>query len=122
MRSAFGHGSDEPPCNVRQIHAVLGTIRINATDEIVFLVRHDPRAGKSSVIPRRSVAVVCGFHGAVIVVAAISFGVTVVEAATIIEVQSVDDPVLPLSLIIHCSASGIVITKPHAWLDEDAID
>src|SRR5262249_5942861 len=72
MRLAFGHGGDEAPGDVREAGAEFGAVGVDATDEIVFLIGHDPRAGRVAVIPAGGVAVVSGLHGAVAVVAAVS--------------------------------------------------
>ncbi len=73
------------------------------------------------MIPPRSVAVVGGFHGAVVVVATVDLSVAVVIAATVVEVVAVDDPVLALSLIINCGTLRIVLAKPHTRRDEYAV-
>ena len=59
------------------------------------------------MIPGGGVAVVCGFHGAVVVVAAVNLGVAVIEAAAGVEVVAVDDPVLPFGLIVAMQYGGI---------------
>ena len=71
--------------------------------------------------PGCGVAVVGGLHGAVVVVAAIDLGVAVIETATGVEMQAVDDPVLSFCLVINRGASGVVVAKPHARLDENAV-
>ena len=74
------------------------------------------------MIPGRGVAEVGGFHGAVVVVAAVDLGVAVVEAAAGVEVLAVDDPVLPLRLVVDRGALRVVLAEAHARRDEDAID
>ena len=105
-----------------RVCADFGSIRVDAADQVVLLVGHDPRAGSASVIPGAGVAVVGGFHGAVVVVAAVGLGVAVVEAAAGVEVQAVDDPVLALRLVVDRGALRVVIAEAHARLDEDAVD
>ena len=73
------------------------------------------------MIPAGGVAVVGGFHGAVAVVAAVGLGVAVVEAAAGVEVLAVDDPVLPLRLVVDRGALRVVLAQAHARLDEDAV-
>ena len=80
---------------------------------------HGP--GATSVIPGRGVAEVGGFHGAVVIVAAVDLGVAVVEAAAGVEVQAVDHPVLPLRLVVHRGALRVVLAEAHARRDEDAV-
>src|SRR5207302_10402097 len=71
VRFAFGDRGHESPGDVRQVCAEFGSIRVDATDQIVLLVGHNPLAGRVPVIPGGGVAVVGGFHGAVVVVAAV---------------------------------------------------
>src|SRR6185369_10291901 len=93
----------------------------DATDEIVFLVGHDPRAVTGTVIPNLGVAVVSGLHRAVAVVTAVDFAVAIVEAATGVIVVTVDHPVLTLGLIVHRGAMRVVQAHTHAVFDEDAV-
>ena len=74
------------------------------------------------VIPGGGVAVVGGFHGAVVVVAAVDLGVAVVEAAAGVVVLAVNHPVLPLRLVVDRGAFRVVLAQAHARLDEDAVD
>ena len=112
VRFALGHRGDESPGDVRQVCAEFGSIRVDATDQVVLLVGHDPRAGRVPVIPGGGVAVVGGFHGAVVVVAAVDLGVAVVEAAAGVVVQAVNDPILSLRLVVDCGALRIVWRRP----------
>ena len=121
MRFALGHRGHESPGDVRQVGTELGAIGVYAADEVVLLVSHDPRAGRIAMIPRRGVTEVSGLHGAVVVVAAVNFGVAVVEAAAAIEVLTVNDPVLSLSLIVDRGALGVVLAEAHARRDEDSV-
>ena len=74
-----------------------------------------------AAIPGSSVAKVQGFHRAVVIVAAVDFGVAIVEAATGIEVLAIHDPVFSLRLVVDCGAFRIVMAQAHARLDEDAV-
>ena len=119
---ALGDRGHESPGDVRQVDAEFGSIRVDATDKVVLLVGHDPRAGRVAVIPGQGVAVVGGFHGAVVVVAAVDLGVAVVEAAAGVVVVAVDDPVLPLRLVVDSGAFRVVLAEAHARRDENAVD
>src|SRR6266496_4304015 len=121
VRFALRDGGYESPGDVRQVHAHFRSIRIDATDEIVLLVSHHPRARRIPVIPPGCVAEVSGFHGAVVVVAAVDLSIAVIEAAAGIVVSAVDDPVLPLSLIVDCGAFRVVLPEAHSRLDEYAV-
>jgi hypothetical protein len=112
VRFAFGDRRHESPGDVRQFYAELGSIRIEATDQVVFLISHNPWAGRIPVIPPGGVAEISGLHGASAVVPAIDLGVAVVEAATGIEVLAVDHPILTLRLIVNCGALRVVIADP----------
>ena len=74
------------------------------------------------MIPRRRVAVVGSFHGAVVIVAAVDLGIAVVEAAAGVEVETVNDPVLSLRLIVDCSALHVILPEAHARLNENTVD
>ena len=74
------------------------------------------------MIPGRGVAVIGRLHGAVAVVAAVGLGIAVIEAAAAIIVAAVDDPVLPLGLVVDGGALGVVPAQAHARRDENAID
>ena len=114
MWLALGHRGDESPGDIRQVRAEFGAIRVDAADQVVLLVGHDPRAGRVAVIPAGGVAEVGGLHGAVVVVAAVDLGVAVVEATAGIEVPAVDNPVLSFRLIVDGSALGVVHAQAHA--------
>ena len=73
------------------------------------------------MIPIGRIAEVGGFHGAVVVVAAVDLGIAVVEAAAGVEVPAVDDPVLTLGLVVDRGALGVVFAQAHAGLDEHAV-
>src|ERR1043165_1643070 len=122
MWFTFGHCGHESPGDGRQGWTVFRSIWNYATYKIVFLISHDPRTGRDSVIPGTRISIVGGFHGAIVVVAAVDFCVAVVKAAAGIEVVAVNDPVLPFCLIVNCCALRVVLTEPHAWRDENAID
>src|SRR6185436_13518794 len=87
----------------------------------VLLVGHDPRTLGLPAIPGGGIAVVGGFHGAVVVVAAVDLGVAVVEAAAGVVVVAVDDPILPLRLVVDRGALHVVLAEAHARRDEDAV-
>ena len=122
MRFTLGDSCHEPPDDRRQLCARLGSIGVDAAYEIVLLVGHDPWTWRDSVIPAGGVAVVGGLHGAVVIVAAVDLGVAVVEAAAVVEVQPIDDPVLPLGLVVYRGALHVILTEAHAWHDKEAID
>ena len=122
VRFAFGDCGHEPPGDDRQARTVFGSIRVDTTHQVVLLIGHDPRARGRAVVPRCGVAIVSGFHGAVAIVAAVGFGVAVVEAAAAVVVVAVNDPILPLRLIIHCGAMRIVPPEAHARCDKDAVN
>ena len=122
VRFAFGDGGHESPVDTGQIWASFGSIRIDAADEVVFLVGHDPRSIITSVIPGACVAVVGGFHRSVIVVAAVSLGVAIIKAAAGVEVQAINHPILSLRLIVNRGAFRVVDADAHARLDKDAIE
>src|SRR5277367_4830590 len=121
VRLAFGDRSDESRRKARQASTELGSIRVHAANQVVLLVRHGPWAGRRAVIPATGIAVVRGLHGAVAVIAAIDLGVAVIEAATGIEVQAVDHPILPLRLVVDRGAFRVVYSQSHSWFDEDAV-
>jgi len=121
VRFALCDCSDKAPVDGWQIRTAFGVIGIHAADEVVLLIGHDPRTGAAAMEPRCRVAVVGGFHCAVVVVAAVDFGVAVVEAAAIVEVQAVNYPVLAFGLIIDCGALGVVLAQSHAGGDEDSV-
>src|ERR1700733_12595116 len=104
------------------MRTAFGTILVDATNEIVLLVGHDPRTVTISAIPRRGVPEVKGFHGAVVIIAAVDLGVAVVETATGVEMLTIDDPVLPLRLVVDCGAFHIVLAESHARFDEHTVD
>ncbi len=122
VRFSFGDCGHEAPGDARQVHAKFGSIRIDAPYKIVLLVRHNPRAGRMAVKPSASIPEIGRFHGPIVVVTAVDFGVTVVEAASGVVVQAVDHPVLPLCLIIDCRAFRVVLAKSHSGLDENAVN
>src|SRR6185437_5381777 len=110
VRLALGYGGHEPRGDVRQGRAQLGgTAGVDAAHQVVLLVGHDPRAGRVSVVPGGGVSEVGGLHGAVAVVTTVDLGVAVVETATIVEMVTVDDPVLPLRLVADRGAGGMVV-------------
>src|SRR5580704_16051928 len=121
MRLALGDRGNESPGDAGQVGAEFGAVGVDATDEIVLLIGHDPGAGSWSIEPAAGGAVVGGFHGAVVVVAAVDLGVAIVEAAAGVVVLAVDDPILALGLIVDCRALGVVLAEAHAGLDEDAV-
>ncbi len=121
VRLALGDRGHESPGDARQVRAELGSIRVDAADQVVLLVGHDPRAGAAPAIPGAGVAVVGGLHGAVVVVAAVGLGVAVVEAAAGVVVMAADDPVLPLRLVVDGGALRVVLAEAHARRDEDAV-
>src|SRR5204862_2404729 len=94
VRFALGHRGHESPGDIRQVWAAFGSICCDTTHQVVLLVRHDPRAGRRPVIPSAGVTVVGGFHGAVVVVAAVDLGVAVIEAAAGIVMPAVNEPIL----------------------------
>src|SRR3954452_7964028 len=104
MRFTLGHRGHESPGDARQVGAEFGTIRVDAAHEVILLVGHDPRSGTAPAIPGGGVSVIRGFHGAVVVVAAVDLSITVVEAAAGIVVMAVDHPVLTLGLVVDCGA------------------
>jgi hypothetical protein len=110
------------PGNAGEIWTPFGAILVDATDEIVLLVGHNPRTVSAAAIPRRRVPEVQGFHGAVVVIAAVDLRIAVVEAAAGVEMLAIDDPVLPLRLVVDRGAFHIVLAKSHAWFDEHAVD
>jgi len=123
MRLTVGGSCDESPSDARKTLAVLIVRAVgHTTNEVVLLVGHDPRTRSVTMVPERLVAIVCGLHGTVTVIAAVGLGVTVVEAAAGVEVMTVDDPVLAFCLIIYCSTPRIVLTHTHSRNDEDTID
>ena len=121
VRFAFGDRGHETPVDARQVGAEFGSIRVDTTDQIVLLVGHNPRTRAAPAIPGGGVAVVSGFHGAVVVVAAVDLGVAVVEAAAGVVVVAVNDPVLPLCLVVDRGALRVVLAEAHARRDEDAV-
>ena len=44
-----------------------------------------------------------------------------IEKAAGVVVEAVDDPILPLRLIVHGGALRVVIADAHPWRDEDAV-
>src|SRR6202044_1297040 len=114
MRFSLADCGHETPGDAGQIWTAFGTILVDATSEIVLLVGHNPWTVTISAIPRRGVAEVEGLHGAVVIIAAVDLGVAVVETATGVEVLTIDDPVLPLRLVVYCGALHIVLAQSHA--------
>src|ERR1700733_5638491 len=104
------------------MRTAFGTILVDATNEIVLLVGHDPRTVTAPAIPRRGVPEVEGFHGAVVIIAAVDLGIAVVETATGVEMLTIDYPVLPLRLVVDCGAFHIVLPESHARFDKHTID
>src|ERR1700728_923492 len=122
MRFSLADGGHETPGNTGQIGAAFGTILIDATNEIVLLVGHNPWTVTISAKPRRGVTEVEGFHGAIVIIAAVDLGIAVVETATGVEMLTIDDPVLPLRLVVDCGAFHIVMAQSHARFDEHTVD
>ena len=102
MRFSLGDCGHETPGDAGQIWTAFGTILVDATNEIVLLVGHNPWTVPIPAIPRRGVTEVEGLHGAVIIIAAVDLGIAVVETAAGVEMLTIDHPVLPLSLIHIC--------------------
>ncbi len=75
-----------------------------------------------SAIPGSRISKIERFHRAVVIVTAIGLRVAVVEAATCIEVLSVDDPVFSFRLIVDCCALRIIMAQAHSRLNESAVD
>src|SRR5947208_15674115 len=121
MRFSLSNCSHEAPVDVRHIDAQFGSIPVDASDQIVLLVRHNPGAGGISVIPRASIPEIGGFHGAVVVITAVDLGIAVVEAAAGVVVETDNDPVLSLRLVIDCCALGIILAQSHSGLDENTV-
>ena len=70
---------------------------------------HGP--GAVAVIPGGGVAEIGGFHGAVVVGAAIDLGVAKVEAAAGVVVLAVNYPVGPFRLVVDRGARRIVVAE-----------
>src|SRR5262249_5973609 len=87
----------------------------------VLLVGHNPWTGGLTAIPGSGVAVVCGFHGSVVIVAAIDFGVAIIEAAAGVVVVAINDPILPFRLIIDRGSLYVVLAQANTRRDEDAV-
>ena len=122
VRLAVGGRRDEAPGDgLEALAELVFRVGIDTAHEVVLLVGHDPRARFLTMVPRRLVAEVGGFHRAVAVVAAVGLGVSVVEAATGIVVVAADHPVLALGLVIDGRAGGIVQAQAHARRDEQAV-
>ncbi len=121
MRFALGHRGHESPGDVRQLSQSLDPSGLTQPTRLFSwsVMIHGP--GRVPVIPGGGVAEVGGFHGAVAVVAAVGLGVAVVEAAAGVVVMAVNDPVLPLRLVVDRGALRVVPAEAHARLDEDAV-
>src|SRR3984885_5443575 len=122
MRFSLADCGHETPGDAGQIWTAFGTILVDATNEIVLLVGHNPWTVTTPAIPRRGVTEVEGLHGAVVIIAAVDLGIAVVETAAGVEMLTIDDPVLPLALVVDCGAFHIVMAEPHARLDEHTVD
>src|SRR5207248_7285680 len=74
-----------------------------------------------AVIPGTSIPEIGGFHGAVVVITAVDLGIAIVEATAGVIVETVNDPVLSLRLVIDCCAFHVVLAKSHSGLDENTV-
>src|SRR4029453_16694010 len=99
-RFPLGDRGHEAPCDARQVCTEFGSIRVDTTYQVVFLVGHDPWAGRRPAIPSGGIAIVGRLHSAVAVVAAVNLGVAVVEAAAGVIVMAANNPILPLPLVV----------------------
>src|SRR6185369_6799721 len=99
-----------------------GSFVVDTAHQVVFLVGHDPRTGSRTAIPGGGVAVIGGLHGAVAIVAAVGLGVAIVETATGVVVLAVNNPILPLRLVVDRGTLSIILAKAHARLDEETVD
>src|SRR5262245_19077653 len=122
MRFPLGDRGHEAPGDARQVCAEFGSIRVDTTYQVVFLVGHDPWAGRRPAIPSGGIAIVGRLHSAVAVVAAVDLSVAVVEAAAGVIVMAANNPILPLRLVVDCGAPRVILAEAHARRDEDAID
>ena len=119
---ALCDGGHKSPIDAWKVYTEFRSIGVRAAHQIILLVGHHPRAGRLAVKPRCGIAIVGGFHRAVVVVAAISLRIAVVEAASVVEVQAVDHPILALRLIVNRGTLRVVLAKAHSRLNEYAID
>jgi hypothetical protein len=114
VRFSLGNCGHESKGDVRQIRAAFGSILLDTTNQVAFPVGHDPRAVATPAVPRSGDAEVGGFHGAVVIVAAVDLRVVIVEAAAGIEVLAIHDPALSFRLVFDGGASHIVMAQAHA--------
>src|SRR3954453_7073708 len=115
---ALDDGGDEAVADRGVVRVVAG---VDSGVEAVREVGHDPGAVAGAVAPDLDVAEVDGFHGAVAVVAAVAFGVAVVEAAAAVVVGAVEDGVHAFGGVAGGDPVGVVVAVAGAGRDVDAV-
>ena len=94
---------------------------VEAREQAVLNISHDPRAVAGAKAPNGAGAKVDGLHVAITRIAIARLGVAVVEAAGIIVVSPVEDRVRALRPVAYSCAAGGVVAVASAGRDEDTV-
>src|SRR6185312_5385439 len=116
--AALDHRGGVPVVRRRVVRVVA---LVQAGEQAVLHVRHDPRAVARAVAPDLDAAEVDGLHRAVAIVVVVGLGVAVVEAAAAVVVLAVEDRVLGLGVVAGGDAVGGVVAVAGARDDRDAV-
>src|SRR6185312_12283248 len=115
---ALDHRGGVPVVRRRVVRVVA---LVQAGEQAVLHVRHDPRAVARAVAPDLDAAEVDGLHGAVAIVVVVRLGIAVVEAAAAVVVLAVEHGVLGLGIVAGGDAVGGVVAVAGARDDRDAV-
>src|SRR5476651_259897 len=122
MGLAIGHCGYKTPVDDRQLAALIVWRSINTTYQVIFLVCHYPWPFGRPMIPGRCITIIGSFHGAVAIISAVGFGVSVVIAATAVIMMAVNYPILAFGLVVYSGAFSIVLPQTHTRSNKNTIN